>query len=132
MITQTLTRDGYRFHARKLRKSHCERCGTTTNLNTHHKDEDLRNNSPENIQTLCASCHTKHHWDNGKAAWRHYEPFCMVCGKPAIRGLCETHRSRFKRHGNPRLLKKKVGSQWLLYEEYSTPNGPEYRECHLV
>jgi len=125
-----LTKDGYRFHARKLRKNVCEICGTMKNLQSHHRDENLGNNSPENIATLCGSCHTKHHWDNGKKAWRIYEPSCKVCGKPAIRGLCETHRSRLKRHGSPYLVKKKVGSRWLLFEEYGTLNGPMYKEWH--
>lgn len=124
-----LSKDGYRFHARKLRKDSCEQCGATENLQTHHRDEALSNNSPENIQTLCASCHTKHHWKAGKKAWRKRPAFCSVCGKPAKRlGLCETHRSRFLRHGNPHLVKRKSGSQWLLYEEYGTPNGTAFRE----
>ena len=132
MNGRTLTTDGYRFHARKLRESACITCGTTTSLQAHHKDGNLSNNSQSNIQTLCASCHTALHWEQGKQAWKVYPPFCEVCGKPAIRGLCETHRSRLKRHGNSRLVKKKVGSHWRLFEEFGTPNGPEYRELQPV
>jgi len=121
-----LTNDGHRYHARKLRQDCCEKCGTTENLNTHHKDENLANNSPENIQTLCAACHTGHHWENGKKPWRKYPPACSVCGNPAIRGMCETHRSRLKRHGNPYLVKRKIGAEWRLVDERTgmPANGP--------
>jgi hypothetical protein len=112
-----LTKDGYRFHARKLRGDCCENCGTTDNLNAHHKDEDLANNSPENIQTLCGSCHTKHHWKDGKKPWKKYDGVCVVCGKESIRGMCETHRTRLKRHGDPHHKKQKIGSAWVLVDE---------------
>lgn len=44
----------------------CEICGTTQNLQAHHKDMNPWNNTPENIMTLCGSCHTKFHWAHGK------------------------------------------------------------------
>ena len=55
---------------RKLRGSTCENCGAEeewkraghhnrTNMAAHHIDDDITNNKPENIQTLCASCHAK-------------------------------------------------------------------------
>ena len=112
-----LTKDGHRYHARKLVGNSCEMCGATESLNTHHVDENLANNSPENIQTLCSACHTRHHWQHGKQPWRKYEPVCSVCGKPAICGMCETHRSRLKRHGSPYLRKEKIGAEWVLVDE---------------
>ena len=39
----------------------CERCGSDEYIHRHHIDEDTHNNSQENIQFLCASCHTKEH-----------------------------------------------------------------------
>ena len=39
----------------------CESCGATTLLHAHHIDGNLDNDSPDNIQTLCASCHATHH-----------------------------------------------------------------------
>lgn len=42
----------------------CERCGhksRTSELPRHHKDEDRSNNSPENLEIICQSCHTKEH-----------------------------------------------------------------------
>jgi hypothetical protein len=45
----------------KYRGTSCESCGATTNLHAHHVDENLDNDSPENIQTLCGPCHNSHH-----------------------------------------------------------------------
>ena len=45
----------------KFRGQTCETCGGTRNLHAHHIDGNLDNDSPENIQTLCGSCHNTHH-----------------------------------------------------------------------
>ena len=45
----------------KYRGTSCESCGVTTNLHAHHIDANHLNDSPENIQTLCGSCHSTHH-----------------------------------------------------------------------
>lgn len=50
------------LRARKFRKECCELCASMTNLQVHHKDKNEWNNSPENLQTLCASCHNHLHW----------------------------------------------------------------------
>jgi hypothetical protein len=46
---------------RKYLKALCARCGFTPEhacqLDGHHIDGDHQNNSPENIETLCANCH---------------------------------------------------------------------------
>jgi DNA-directed RNA polymerase subunit RPC12/RpoP len=47
--------------ARKLRGKSCENCGGARLLAAHHVDGNWKNNSPENIQTLCVSCHAIHH-----------------------------------------------------------------------
>lgn len=42
----------------------CERCGFTVtgaDLPRHHKDRDRSNNSPENLEVLCAACHRIEH-----------------------------------------------------------------------
>jgi len=52
-----LSRKAFHAQARKLRKSNCEACGTARRLHAHHKNEDWRDNRPENIQTLCVFCH---------------------------------------------------------------------------
>ena len=51
-------------------------CSETKNLHRHHMDTNKKNNSPENIRTLCILCHNKEHWEtnwkgrrrNGQAA----------------------------------------------------------------
>lgn len=54
-------RDSYHWRARRMRSDCCEHCGATENLHAHHVDGKRENNSPENIQTLCGSCHITHH-----------------------------------------------------------------------
>lgn len=56
-----VTEAGLRWRAEQLRKERCEICGSRLNLHAHHVDGDISNNTPENIQTLCACCHAKHH-----------------------------------------------------------------------
>lgn len=51
--------------ARNFIESACSACGTSENLQVHHKDREWRNNNPDNLQTLCGSCHMKLHWKQG-------------------------------------------------------------------
>src|ERR1017187_2202161 len=60
------TRKGFLYLARKHRKNYCENCNSTEHLQIHHKDENWRNNSPDNLETLCATCHMKLHWSQWK------------------------------------------------------------------
>lgn len=111
----------------QVQKGYCEICGGDSLLGLHHKDEDRTNNSPENLQTLCQSCHTKWHWDNGKKPWRKRSPICLVCDKPSRHlGLCPTHRSRLRRHGSPYLRKIKRGSSWLWVADAGPQSGREW------
>jgi endogenous inhibitor of DNA gyrase (YacG/DUF329 family) len=96
----------------------CEICGSQSRLGLHHKDRNRTNNSPENLQTLCPTCHTRLHWAEDKMPWRRHPVSCSVCGKPAQRlGLCATHNTRRKRHGSPYLTKKQKGHSWRLVDE---------------
>ena len=53
------------------RAAKCAHCGRSDRrLDRHHVDEDKSNNAPENVLTLCASCHTRHHWRTGKLGRR--------------------------------------------------------------
>jgi len=118
MATGYLSDDPSTTYLRRFLKAACESCGSTERIGVHHMDEDRTNNSPENLRTLCPRCHTTWHWQNGKQPWRKQSPSCTVCGKPAKRlGLCETHRSRFLRHGSPYLVKRRNGSGWQLVED---------------
>ena len=42
----------------------CFICGKTFGLQVHHKDENRNNNQPENLVTLCNSCHLRVHSKN--------------------------------------------------------------------
>lgn len=89
--------------ARKLRKSACEQCGTEKNLHAHHINRDWSDNRPENIQTLCATCHLKYHWSMGHIM-EVGKRRCSVDGCDTIsrrRGFCEKHFERMKKYGNP-------------------------------
>lgn len=71
----------------------CELCGSTKNIDVHHKDGNYRNNSIENLIVVCRSCHMKLH--RPKA-------LCKICGKPAkAYGLCDKHYQRWKKYGDP-------------------------------
>ena len=59
----------YHWRARKHRKSQCEACGTTANLHAHHVDGEPKNNDPDNIQTLCVSCHNFLHATAERLGW---------------------------------------------------------------
>ncbi len=43
----------------------CERCGrkpsNPKNLHIHHKDQNRDNNSPDNLEVLCSTCHNRTH-----------------------------------------------------------------------
>ena len=103
----------------RYQKPACEHCGSTVRVGLHHKDENRTNNLPENLLSLCPACHTREHWRNGKRAWKRPGK-CSSCDKPARRsGYCETHSSRYRRHGNPHLVKQKRGQSWQLVEASS-------------
>lgn len=76
-----LTRSGLLVRARRHLKSACEHCSTTQRLSIHHVDRDWRNNSPENLMTLCASCHTTLHHEAGEIVTRRRQKTCPACGR---------------------------------------------------
>ena len=55
------SRKASHYHARKQRAECCEACGTNKRLDVHHVNEDWRDNSPTNLQTLCVFCHAFWH-----------------------------------------------------------------------
>lgn len=52
---------GNSWRARQHLKDSCERCGKTKKLHAHHADGNRSNNTSQNIQTLCGSCHNWWH-----------------------------------------------------------------------
>jgi len=55
--------------ARKYKKESCERCGALHRLVVHHKNKNQTDNRPENIQTLCSSCHHTVHGLRKQKEW---------------------------------------------------------------
>ena len=91
------------INRRIMKKTECEICGKTGRLDVHHKDGDYTNNTVENLQVLCRSCHMKIHKP---------KPICKVegCGKPVKGyGYCEKHFQRFKKYGDPLLTNRGHG-----------------------
>lgn len=55
--------DSHRWRARQIKqRKQCATCAATAALHVHHKDRNPANNTPENLEVLCASCHLKLHW----------------------------------------------------------------------
>lgn len=116
MIQEDVTLAGLRNRSMKFRAKKCSDCGTQENLQIHHMDSNPANNDPENLRTLCAACHAKWHWKNGKDLSKPVKK-CKHCEKPARKnGLCNTHSSRMYRHGNPLMVRG--GIQNPTSEEY--------------
>lgn len=95
----------------------CEDCGrkrTETRLYVHHRDGNPLNNEPENLRTLCGSCHRLSHSPNYMGTRQQPKP-CLLCASPRARkGYCGMHLQRLKRYGDPCLKKRKIGSEWVL------------------
>ena len=85
------------YHARQLLPSgSCEICGSNKNVDVHHKDGNPQNNSLDNLQRVCRSCHSKIH---------HPAKKCSICGKKVKGyGYCEKHYQRFKKYGSPYIV----------------------------
>jgi hypothetical protein len=54
------------FNAVKIAKQHfnywkCSICGNTKKICVHHKDHNPKNNSIDNLQLICNSCHAQYH-----------------------------------------------------------------------
>ena len=49
-------------------KIKCNRCDIDdiSVLVVHHRDRNRKNNSPENLETLCSNCHHRIHWGNSE------------------------------------------------------------------
>ena len=47
-------------------------CMNTENLHIHHIDYDKNNNNPENLITLCSSCHAKTNGKKNRKYWTEY------------------------------------------------------------
>jgi len=66
MMHEDASRVAHQARARRYRGAQCADCGATEHLHAHHADSDWSNTTAENIITLCASCHLRRHWREGK------------------------------------------------------------------
>jgi predicted HNH restriction endonuclease len=59
---------GFAETIKKRGKILCEECSVEDIyvLQVHHLDENRKNNSPDNLKTLCANCHCRTHWGNSQ------------------------------------------------------------------
>lgn len=128
-VKQEVTLAALHWRANKLKRSSCEMCPATENLDVHHKDGNPENNELENVMTLCDSCHAKWHWTHGKQPWKK-KSACRVCGQPARKlGMCQKHYQRYRKYGDPLLAKKRRGSDYELVREVpGRQSGPEFQE----
>jgi|GEM_PF-1747917 len=55
-------RTTYHLRAGIFLEDFCEACGTKENLEVHHINGDIQENTKENTMTLCHPCHMKLHW----------------------------------------------------------------------
>lgn len=98
------------YHARKVKaKGPCNRCGKPSAKDVHHKDGNHLNNSTENLERICRSCHNLEHSTRGS---------CKICGKPQKGlGYCDKHYQRFKKWGDPLKVKDNQHTPIRLSED---------------
>jgi len=98
------------YHARKLvPQGVCEVCGCSVATDVHHKNGDFTNNNPDNLMRICRSCHNKMH---------RKKKTCVICGNPQKgHGYCSKHLIRFKKYGNPHLVKVNQHGPVFLSED---------------
>lgn len=97
-----------RIKAHRSVKGHCQMCAATRRLHVHHKDGNPRNNTAENLMTLCPSCHRQIHSKYFDLKTMQRVP-CLHCDKPAVRAwLCHSHLTRRAKYGDPTLTKVRM------------------------
>lgn len=114
MVQSTVTRSGYAQRARKMMadKTHiCSVCGTNENVTVNHINRDWSDNSLENLELVCMSCHMKKHWSEPDRLYDHPKAaVCVICSNPNSRtknGYCEKHWQRIRKWGHPHMKKLK-------------------------
>lgn len=113
-----ITRSAHQTRARKLRGLVCNRCGSTTDLSIHHENRVWTDHRPQNLTTLCSSCHTTLHHEAGDISPARPSVPCRVCSRRSRKnGLCAFHAQRMKKHGDPLLTMRNIGGSWKLVSD---------------
>jgi hypothetical protein len=82
----------------------CMQCGSTKNIDVHHKDKNRKNNKLENLLVMCHKCHIKYHDKKGDVGWsiynKRYIPKISVeeltrelNSKCSIRSICKRYHT---------------------------------------
>lgn len=108
---------------RKFKKNKCQICNSKIHLLVHHIDGNRKNNNPNNLKTLCDSCHkiTHHIVRNFKEAYKtekrnKYGIFGINVEKKFI--ICLTCR-------------KKIKTVWFGRQKYCKNCSKERRLCKI-
>lgn len=96
-----------RVHFRNIAGIMCQCCEGRVAIDRHHKDGDIENNSPDNIELLCRRCHMMKDGRLRSLARLPRRPPaspkpCSNCGtpyKPLRKGLCDRCYSFHRKHG---------------------------------
>ena len=96
--SKALTWSSTHAKARRLMpKGPCLRCGRLEARDVHHVDGNHMNNALSNLLRICRSCHNREH---------RQKKFCVICALPhSALGYCELHYQRFKKWGDPLMVK---------------------------
>lgn len=87
---ETRSISSFRNEAKKFRKDYCENCGSKDHVQIHHKDSNFKNNSPDNLVSLCRHCHMVLHW----MLWR---------SKKKFKGFAHSYKRKVSRHTETQL-----------------------------
>jgi len=113
-------KDGRTRAVEELRKqTKCTRCSANLDgrVEVHHEDGDRENNSPENLEALCVSCHKKVHYrEMGRN--RKGDVGGKEAKRPWNKGLSQETDERVKRQADwKRGRKREPGTRnWLPRE----------------
>lgn len=65
--TKDTTYTKFKYYKENLKKDFCEKCGSKhRRLEIHHIDNNIKNNSLNNLITVCPSCHKEAHYKIGR------------------------------------------------------------------
>jgi len=99
----------------------CSLCGSTKNIQVHHKNRNRRDNRLENLMIVCRDCHWKIH--KHFVSWSRKENKCKNCGSDKVKhnakGLC---RNCY----NQEFMKDKRKDYYKKNKEKISKNGKEW------